>query len=198
MSRSNDSVLNDKSKYLERIPYMSEDELALLIAKDLKEVISAGVEKYVSTVEFNELVESVKQSKRKEILASILDEVNLEKVELLKVARENIRKEVEEEVRLYRDHYVAEYIKSLLENERTAEEILLLNRIKMQNKQQEAFDDRLSADQVRLMEIMKKKEQDSLKLIAEPIPGSGTSAPKSDNITIQPKVCFGLKKSKLF
>ena len=179
---------------------MTEVELADVVANELQLIISTSVEKYMNTVDFKDAVESFKLIKRKEMLSSIEAEINMEKQVILKQAKLTMMREVEEEVDLHREKYVSEYVKSLLEKERSAEDILLLNRIKMQNKQQESINEKLSSDQVRLMEIMRKKDMVSNKeKLEEPVMNNfSISITKDTSSTAATKVRFGLKRSNPF
>lgn len=142
----NEVVNNKDVEYFKVV----EKSAILRAAKEIKRRAEEEVLKYVNGEDFTLLVENMKRRKRQEINSEIEKE------------REEMMKELESERRKLFS-IVEEKRKVQQELDELAGEILLQNKIKMENLQRREYEAKLKRDADRLQEIQNKKMQEEVR-----------------------------------
>lgn len=137
---------------------ISEDELALAVARVMKARIDMEVARYVESSDYQCMVEALKRSQREEALRTVEEEVGREKETLLGHQRRRMRDEVAEQVRTEKQEALEGARREV--EAQTPQEILLQNRLRIERRQQAELDERLAADTLRLEAVVTKRKQE--------------------------------------
>jgi len=115
-----------------------EDEAAYVAAQQIKQKVKDEVRRYVDSADFKSLVDSLKRAERERAMREIEAEVAAEKARLLAAEKQKVHQEVA--------------------TERDAKEVLLQNKLAMEEQQRRAFEEQQRANAQRLAEIQQRVE----------------------------------------
>lgn len=133
----------DRQNQIERI----EDKIVMAAAKEIKSKAEEEVKKYIESDDFANIVESMKRRERERILLEIEKELEKEKIELISSRKREIQKVNDEEEKSF--------------------EILLQNKIKIEEQQKKDFENKQRIDAERLRTIQSKQIEENEKIHQE-------------------------------
>mmetsp|Transcript_14775 Transcript_14775/g.20301 ORF Transcript_14775/g.20301 Transcript_14775/m.20301 type:complete len:224 (+) Transcript_14775:11-682(+) len=127
-----------KSIDLSELEVDVEDEVAKLVARKIKSQADEEVRLYISSNEFKSMVDTMKRRERERIMSEVQLEIEEEKSMLLAIAREKIKKEHQSKL--------------------DAEEILLQNKLRIEEQRRKEYELKMKQDAERLEEVQRKQK----------------------------------------
>jgi len=115
-----------------------EDEAAMIVAKEIKKKAEEEVAQYIASDEFRMMVEAMKRREREKIVTEVQQQIEEEKISMMKVEREKVQAEHQAKL--------------------DADQILHLNKLKMEEQQMKAFEQKQKQDAERLAAIQAKQK----------------------------------------
>jgi hypothetical protein len=131
-----EKAINVKKRNTNSIDHL-ENEAAAAMAKEIKAIADAEVKNYLESDEFKSMVEAMKRREREKILIEVQQELEKEKKSILLLEREKLK---------FEQQAVHD-----------AQEILLQNKLKIEEQQRKNYELKLKLDAERLEEIKAKQ-----------------------------------------